>query len=90
MKKLVTILFTAALFVGCTTSYDVTLNNGMQFTEVSKPKLDEDKRVYVFKNPSGRSYSISESRIRTIEPHSSKKAEFSNRSGGNEFKSSGR
>lgn len=91
MKKLIAIVFAATLLAGCRSSYDVTLNNGMQFTSVSKPKLDRDKGVYVFKNAGGRTYTVPETRIREIGPHvNTKKSQFSNQSDSPEFNSSGR
>ncbi|MDB6057301.1 MAG: hypothetical protein JWO95_1145 [Verrucomicrobiales bacterium] len=89
MKKLITIGFAAVLFVGCKSSYDVTLNNGSQYTSVSKPKLDPDRGVYIFKNMSGKSYTVPETRVRTIEPHTKRDPKFRNQSD-SEFKSSGR
>jgi hypothetical protein len=91
MKKLIAIVCLTGLLVGCKSSYDVTLNNGMQFTGVSKPKLNREKNVYVFRNASGRSFTIPEARVRTIEPHATaREKQFSNRSDGSQFNSSGR
>jgi len=90
MKKFITILFAAVLLAGCRSAYDVTLTNGMQFTGVSKPKLDKDKQMFVFKNMSGKTYTIPESRIRTIEPHEKAQSQFKGSSDAQKFNSSGR
>jgi hypothetical protein len=90
MKKLITIVFAAVLLAGCRSGYDVTLTNGMQFTGVSKPKLDHEKGVYTFRNMSGKSYNVPETRVRTIEPHVKvKDSQFKNRSDA-QFNTSGR
>jgi Bacterial protein of unknown function (DUF903) len=88
MKKLVALLF-LSLLAGCRSSYDVTLNNGALYSGVSKPKLDRERGVYVFKNVTGHIYTIPETRVRTVEPHSSgkEKQKFQNQ---NDFNSSGR
>jgi hypothetical protein len=88
MKKLIAFLFLTALLAGCRSSYDVTLNNGAKFTGVSKPKLDRDRGVYVFKSATGKMFAIPETRVNAIEPHSTgKSTQFQNR---NDFNSSGR
>jgi hypothetical protein len=88
MKKLIAFLFLTVLLAGCRSSYDVTLNNGAKFTGVSKPKLIRDRGVYVFKNMSGKTFTIPETRVNMIEPHSSAKtSQFQNQT---DFKSSGR
>jgi uncharacterized protein YcfL len=90
MKKLITIVFAALLLAGCRSAYDVTLTNGMQFTGVSKPKLNREKGVFTFRNMSGKTYTVPETRIRTIEPHVKvKESQFKNRSD-TQFNSSGR
>jgi hypothetical protein len=90
MKRLLAFVLLAALLAGCKSSYDVTLNNGMQFTGVSRPKLNKEKGMYVFKNASGRTFSMPESRIRSIEPHADRQAQFKGSSDANQFNSSGR
>ncbi|MGZ4962653.1 MAG: YgdI/YgdR family lipoprotein [Limisphaerales bacterium] len=91
MKKLITIVFATIVLVGCRSAYDVTLTNGMQFTGVSKPKLDKEKNVFVFKNMSGKTYAIPETRIRTIEPHvKAKQSQFRDQSDTKNFNSSGK
>lgn len=90
MKKLIAFLFLTLLLAGCRSSYDIKLTNGAEYSGVSKPKLDRDKGVYVFKNATGRTYTIPETRVRSIEPHPTakeKKKEFLNQ---NDFNSSGR
>lgn len=88
MKKLIAFLLFAMLLAGCRSSYDVTLNNGALFSGVSKPKLDHDRGVYVFKGATGRTFTIPETRVRTIEPHAStKEKKFQSQ---NDFNSSGR
>jgi hypothetical protein len=91
MKKVIAIIFVAILVAGCRSSYDVTLTNGMQFTGVTKPKLEREKGVYVFNNAAGKNFAIPETRIRTIEPHVRvKESQFRNQSDTKNFNSSGR
>jgi hypothetical protein len=91
MKKLIVFLFAVVLVSGCRSSYDVTLTNGLQFTGVSKPRLNPDRGVYVFRSAGGRTFNIPETRIRTIEPHEKvKESKFNNQSDSQKFNSSGR
>lgn len=90
MKKVIAFLCLATLLAGCRSAYDVTLNNGAQYSGVSKPKLDRDRGVYVFKNAGGRTISVPETRVRSIEPHSSTKDKQKDFLKQNDFNSSGR
>ena len=90
MKKLIAFLFVTVLLAGCRSAYDVTLNNGALYSGVSKPKLDRTRGVYVFKNAAGRSYTIPETRVRTIEPHASAKEKTKQFQSQSDFNSSGR
>jgi hypothetical protein len=90
MKKVIAFLFLTVLLAGCRTSYDVTLNNGALFSGVSKPKLDRDRNVYVFKNAAGKTYTVPETRVRGIEPHASAKNKKKEPLYQNDFNSSGR
>lgn len=56
------------LAVGCT-GYDITLSNGSKISGVSKPRLDPESRVYVFKDASGQPGYVNAGRVRVIEPH---------------------
>lgn len=67
--KVVFGLICAALFIGCKSSYDVTLGNGRQFIGVSKPVLDKKTGKYQFKTPDGRVGTVHPDNIRLIEPH---------------------
>lgn len=89
MKKLIAFLSLTVLLAGCSTGYDVTLTNGAQYTGVSKPKLDPNKGAYVFKNATGKSFAIPETRVRTIEPHRTEKEKKKFQSE-KDFNSSGR
>jgi hypothetical protein len=68
MKKLL-FLALAAFLAGCANRYDVTLNNGMRLSGVSKPVLNRDTGEYSFNNASGQTMKIKEGRVREIEPH---------------------
>jgi hypothetical protein len=76
MKKTLFALFTAVLLVGCA-RYDVTLNNGSKLSNVSKPKLDKERQVYVISG-GGKTREIKSSRIVLIEPHQEEKFKTDN------------
>jgi hypothetical protein len=92
MKNLFGLIAVLVLLAGCKSTYDVTLTNGMQFTGVSKPKLNKERGTYVFKNATGKVYSIPETRVRQVEPHVNVKdgGKFQNSSDAKQFNSSGR
>ena len=53
---------------GCAHHYVMKLNNGMQVTTASKPKLKEG--VYYFNDAKGEEHAVSEARVREIAPAS--------------------
>jgi hypothetical protein len=71
MKNILLFVLGACCLTGCARTYDVTLVNGMRITRVSKPKLDKEGGVYVFKNARGDSETINAARVVEIAPHSS-------------------
>ncbi len=58
---------------GCANHYVMKLNNGLQVTTASKPKLKGG--YYYFKDASGRENYIPQTRVREIEPASMAKEE---------------
>ena len=72
MKRFALIILGAGLLTGCAHHYDMTLTNGIHITNVSKPMLDEDNGVYVYKDVAGNKRYISAGRVIEIKPHSFK------------------
>ncbi len=69
MKKFVLLgLFAAAVLTGCAGRYNMTLTNGNIITTRGKPKLDDTKRVYLYKDSQGRPGSVPVFRVQEIEP----------------------
>jgi hypothetical protein len=68
MKKILVLLFGAALLAGCSSSYVITLNNRSQVTASTKPKLKEG--VYYYKDSQGRDSFLSAGRVAEISPSS--------------------
>ncbi len=67
------LLVCLAVAPGCARHYVIKLNNGLQITTASKPKLKGAS--YHFKDAAGRDQSISEGRVREIYPASRAKEE---------------
>ena len=76
MKNILLLALGAGFLTGCMHGYDVTLVNGMTITHVSKPKLDKQGGVYVFKNIKGETETINAARVVEIAPHSESKPGF--------------
>jgi hypothetical protein len=74
MKNIFLVLLGAVALTGCMHRYDVTLTNGMKITHVSKPKLDKQSGLYVFKNIKGQKEYITAARVIEIAPHSDEKS----------------
>ena len=72
MKRIALILIGASLLTGCAHHYDMTLTNGIHITNVTKPLLDRDNGVYVYKDVAGNQRFISAGRVIEIKPHSFK------------------
>ena len=72
MKKPITLTLTALLLIsfltGCMNRYTMRLTNGAEITTRSKPKLDEKKKVYRYKNANGDAALIPAIRVSEIEP----------------------
>ncbi len=73
MKMLFPALAAVLLLAGCAHRYDVTLTNGVRLTNVSRPLLDRESGVYVYKDIAGHKRQVIASRVEEIEPHSSRK-----------------
>ena len=54
--------------VGCASRYKVTLTNDGVITSKGKPRLNQDKSAYEFKDIQGKRRSIPAFRIKEIEP----------------------
>ena len=73
MKNILLLLLGAVFLTGCMHNYDMTLTNGMKIPGVSKPKLDKQTGVYMYKDVKGRTNYISSARVVEIAPHSDQK-----------------
>jgi hypothetical protein len=62
-----------SLLAGCAHRYDITLTNSVRLTNVSKPVLDREAGVYIYKDVSGREHKITAARVVQIDPHSRKR-----------------
>lgn len=72
MKRsgLLVLLLSLVFFAGCASSYNIVLSNGRVITTSSKPKLNEQKNRYVFKDAQGRQMEVSPLVVREITPTS--------------------
>jgi Bacterial protein of unknown function (DUF903) len=61
------------LCAGCASHYNIKLTNGETITSRGKPKLDNDKNGYFFKDASGQQEYISLGRVEEISPQGWKK-----------------
>ncbi len=59
---------------GCANQYIIKMNNGLQVTSNTKPKLKGG--YYEYTDPSGRTMSVPAGRVREIEPASMAKEEM--------------
>jgi hypothetical protein len=74
LKKIIyPLLLGAFVLSGCASQYVIRLNNGMDITAASKPKLDG--AVYRFKDAKGEERVVSRGRVIEIEPASLARAE---------------
>jgi len=62
------IILLTALLTGCVSRYKITLTNSSVITTHSRPRLNENKSAYEFKDMHGRPASVPVFRIREIEP----------------------
>jgi Bacterial protein of unknown function (DUF903) len=62
-----------AIGLGCANQYVIKLNNGLQVTSVSKPKLKSG--YYIYTDPAGKTLTVPVGRVREIEPASMAKEE---------------
>lgn len=53
---------------GCTSRYQITLTNNHIITSKNKPKLNEEKNIYEYKNARGERSYVPVVRVRAIEP----------------------
>jgi hypothetical protein len=75
MKKLVSVLLFAALaLAGCATHYDITLTNGEILTAFGKPKHDEAKHIYIYKDAQGVVCGVLDFKVTLIQPSSDRKS----------------
>jgi|GEM_PF-2696005 hypothetical protein len=73
-------LFCAALLIcsACAMRYSVTLNNGSSYVALGKPRLDQARNRYVFKEASsGQMVEVSPLLIREIAPYDMRSADNS-------------
>ena len=66
--RAVALLLLLSLAAGCTNRYLITLNNGNQITAKGKPKFNQDRGVYEYKNAEGNPAYVPFIRVRDIEP----------------------
>ena len=67
MRSLLSILLLLFL-VGCANRYKITLTNDNVLTTTSRPRLNEEKSAYHFKDARGRATSLPVIRVKEIEP----------------------
>ena len=72
MKRLVLLLLGLALCAGCATHYDITLNDGTTVTALGKPKYDQAKSGFFFKDALGNPQYVPQIQVRQIQPSSYK------------------
>lgn len=71
MKKMFPFLLLAALAVsGCATHYDITLTSGETITAFGKPKHDEKRHIYLYKDSQGVLNGVYDFKVTLIEPSS--------------------
>jgi hypothetical protein len=70
MKQIAAIILGACLLTGCAHRYDMMLTDSARITNVSKPILDRDNGVYLYKDVAGNQRYISSGRVIEIKPHS--------------------
>lgn len=71
MKKIISVLLLiAAICTGCTTRYSLILTNGDVITSMGKPKFDEQKGYYLYKDADGQTNIVFASKVREVAPSS--------------------
>ncbi len=74
MKKIALVLLLAAFVcTGCATRYNIQLTNGDVITARGKPKYDEAKGGFLYKDGQGQPSFISGGRVREVAPASMSK-----------------
>ena len=68
MKRLCLAVLSGCLLASCAHQYKLVLNNGMQITAPSKPKLEHG--FYHFKDTAGKEVYVPEGRVQEIGPAS--------------------
>ena len=69
MKRLFLSALAAGLLTGCAHRYDMQLTNGVLISNVSKPVLDRQNGVYIYKDVAGNKRYVSAGRVTEIGPH---------------------
>ena len=66
MKQLLVALLCAAALAGCSSEYIISTNDGQMITTDSKPKLDPDSGMYIFKDAEGREQAIPSASVKQV------------------------
>ena len=66
MKQLLVALLCAAALAGCSSEYLISTNDGQMITTDSKPKLDPDSGMYIFKDAEGREQAIPSASVKQV------------------------
>lgn len=66
MKQLLVALLCAAALAGCSSEYLISTNDGQMITTDSKPKLDPDSGMYIFKDAKGREQAIPATSVKQV------------------------
>jgi hypothetical protein len=66
--RIVVVILLLVFLVGCAHRYKITLTNNNVITTTSRPRLNEEKSAYHFKDALGRETSLPVFRIKEIEP----------------------
>ncbi len=78
MKRMPLLLLALSLCAGCASRYNITLNNGEVITALGKPKYDQARSIYIYKDASGTPSYLPQVDVREIAPRSWKKSEDAN------------
>jgi hypothetical protein len=71
MKRIVCGLLLLALFAaGCSTRYDIKLNNGGTIVAYGKPRYNRELDGYVYKDEMGSNYLVGAFKVAVIQPSS--------------------
>ena len=66
MKHLLIALLCATALAGCSSEYIISTNDGQMITTDSKPKLDPDSGMYIFKDAEGREKAIPSASVKQV------------------------